>query len=136
MYPRPLFLFRTNVNKSSLFCFWMQCTDFSLNRSTWLALFSTRAPPCLIILVMWCGSCYSGLLSPRFNGVGWLDLPHHPPLPKGIKFRYPMFWWTFRPCLLRKVEMKWNQDLNLVGLRMKLESWTQLFGENWNELRF
>jgi len=32
--------------------------------------------------------------------------------------------------------MEWNQDLNPGGLGMELESWTQLFGENWNEIRF
>ena len=40
-----------------------------------------------------------------------------------------------RPCLVRKTGMEWNQDLNLGGLGMELESWAQLFGENWNGIR-
>jgi len=41
---------------------------------------------------------------------------------------------SFRPCLVR-IRMKWNHDLNPRGLGMELESWTQLFGEQWNEIR-
>ena len=32
--------------------------------------------------------------------------------------------------------MEWNEDLNLGGLGMELESLTQLFGETWNGIRF
>ena len=31
--------------------------------------------------------------------------------------------------------MEWNHDLNLGGLSIELESWTQLFGEHWNGIR-
>ena len=34
-----------------------------------------------------------------------------------------------------KTGMEWNQDLNPGGLGMELESWTQLFGEQWNGIR-
>jgi len=31
--------------------------------------------------------------------------------------------------------MEWNRNLNPGGLGMELESWTQSFGEQWNEIR-
>ena len=42
---------------------------------------------------------------------------------------------SLRLYLVRKTGMEWNQDLNPGGLGMELESWAQLFGENWNGIR-
>ena len=57
-----------------------------------------------------------------------LNFPPRDPLKEGCL----SFWGLFG----EKTRMEWNQDLNSERLGMELESRTQLFGENWNGIRF